>query len=205
MAIEYIFFDLGMVILEFDHSIALNKLAALSKQTPHQIENAIFDSGLETEFETGLIEAAEFHSRFCKATNCEINESALLEACSDIFELNTSIMPLIGQLSAVGFPKGILSNTCSAHWEHVFRTYPFLRNSFRDYVLSYESKSMKPDSKIYTDAISVAGVAADKIFFIDDRQENVDGALAAGLDAILYRSAEQVIAELLKRGVRFNL
>jgi hypothetical protein len=39
------------------------------------------------------------------------------------------------------------------------------------------------------------------VFFTDDRQENVDGALAAGLDAVLFESAEQIAAELRRRGV----
>lgn len=205
MAIEYIYFDLGNVILEFDHSIGLNKIAAATNQSPEKIDSIIFGSGLEDEFETGLIDANEFHSKFCLSVGREIDQAHFLNACSDIFTLNAAIMPLIGQLTAVGFQQGILSNTCSAHWKHVFAKYPFLRQSFQNYVLSYESKSMKPDAKIYQDAITASGFAPEQIFFMDDRQENIDGAIAAGMDAVQFQSANQIVAELRHRGLRFNL
>ena len=119
--------------------------------------------------------------------------------------MNTPMMPVIGQLAAVGFPMGILSNTCSAHWGYVFTRFRFLQNSFRGYILSYESQSMKPDPKIYQDAIKTANRPANEIFFIDDKPENVEGAIAAGMDAVLYTTAEQAIVDLQSRGVRFNL
>ena len=119
--------------------------------------------------------------------------------------MNVSMMPLIGQLAAVGFPMGILSNTCSAHWNHVFNHHTILRENFGDYVLSYESKSMKPDPKIYLDAIKVTNLPANEIFFIDDKPENVEGAIAAGMDAVLYTTASQAIIDLQDRGVRFNV
>jgi putative hydrolase of the HAD superfamily len=205
MAIEYIYFDLGNVILGFDHSVGLNKIAAATGKTPDEIDSVIFGSGLENEFETGLIDAKEFHRRFCETIGCALDSAQLFDACSDIFTLNAAIMPLIGQLAAVGFPIGILSNTCSAHWEFVFTKHPFLRQSFRHYVLSYESKSMKPDSQIYSDAVTTAGFDAEQIFFMDDREENVFGAAALGIDAVQFESAGQITAELQRRGVRFNL
>lgn len=205
MAIEYIYFDLGNVILAFDHSIGLEKIAAATGKTAKEIDSLIFGSGLENEFETGLIDAKEFHRRFCEAVDCEIDSTFFLAACSEIFTLNAAIMPLIGQLAAVGFPMGILSNTCSAHWQHVFAKHPFLRQCFRDYVLSYESKSMKPDSKIYADAVAASGCEPKQIFFMDDREENISGAVASGMEAVQFESANQIVAELQQRGVRFNL
>ena len=37
---------------------------------------------------------------------------------------------------------------------------------------------------IFETAIRVAGHSPDEIFFVDDRAENVEGARAAGLDAV---------------------
>ena len=205
MAIRYLYFDLGKVLMDFDHAIGCQQIAAISGCSAEKVDSILFESGLEDSFETGLLDARQFHEQFCQASGGSPSQEELLAACSDIFSLNVRMMPLIGQLTAVGIPMGILSNTCSAHWEHVFSRYAFLERNFQDYVLSYESKSMKPDQKIYLDAIKVANVDANEIFFIDDKQENVDGAIAAGIDAVLYTTAGQAIVDLQSRGVRFNL
>ena len=205
MAIGYLYFDLGKVLLDFDHKIGCQQVAAISDCSAEKVNSILFESGLEDLFETGQLDAAEFHKQFCEASGGSPSLTAFLNACSDIFSMKTTMMPVIGQLTAVGFPMGILSNTCSAHWGHVFNRFRFLQNSFRDYILSYESKSMKPDQKIYEDAIKTANLPANEIFFIDDKPENVEGAIAAGIDAVLFTTAEQAIVDLQSRGVRFNL
>ena len=205
MATRYLFFDLGKVLLDFDHEIGCRQIAAVSGCSAEEVDSILFGSGLEDDFETGLVDAEQFHSQFCQACGGSPSQEELLNACSDIFTMNVSMMPVVGQLAAVGFPMGILSNTCSAHWEHVFNRHTFLRQNFRDYVLSYEAKSMKPDPKIYLDAIKVANLPANEIFFIDDKPENVEGAIAAGIDAVLYTTASQAIIDLQTRGVRFNV
>ena len=205
MAIRYLFFDLGVVLFDFDHAKGCRQIAAVSGCSPEKVDSILFESGLEDAFETGLVDADEFHSQFCQASGGSPSKEDLLNACSDIFSMNVSMMPVVGQLAVVGFPMGILSNTCSAHWEHVFKNHTFLRQNFRDYVLSYESKSMKPDGKIYLDAIKVANVSASEIFFIDDKPENVEGAIAAGIDAVLYTTANQAMIDLETRGLRFNV
>ena len=63
---------------------------------------------------------------------------------------------------------------------------------------------MKPDSRIYQDAIRMAGEPAELIFFVDDRPENVEAARLAGLDAHLYESADRLFHALDERGVRLN-
>ena len=75
---------------------------------------------------------------------------------------------------------------------------------FDEFVLSYEVRSMKPERKIYDEAIQKAGVPASEIFFCDDRPDNVAGALAAGLDAVQYHTVKQLGEELYVRGVRMN-
>jgi len=128
-----------------------------------------------------------------------------MRALSDIFWVNVSALPVISQLCLVEFPMAILSNTCSAHWEHARKNYGFLGPLFSDAILSYEEKSMKPDAKIYQSAIAMAkqrvGCAAGEIFFIDDKQENVDGAREAGIDAELFTDSVSLERHLVLRGV----
>ena len=63
---------------------------------------------------------------------------------------------------------------------------------------------MKPDSKIYESAIARTGVEPERIFFTDDRPENVEGAVTQGIDAVLFTSVPDLMNELKNRGVVTN-
>ena len=202
--IEYIFFDLGNVILPFDHRVAATRIAKVIDVSPCQVTEWIFDSGLQRAFESGEISQVDFCDQFSELSNSNLNHEFLLNTISDIFSLNRKLVPLIAQLRAVNFPIGILSNTCIAHWDFALTTFPILRQLFCDFVLSCEVGSMKPDACIYERALAVAAVRPRKCFFVDDRVENVEGARMAGWEAVLYQSVEQLELELRSRGVEFN-
>ena len=95
---------------------------------------------------------------------------------------------------------GLLSNTSPDHFEYCRETYGVIRQLFDLYVLSYEVRAMKPDRKIFDVAIEKAGVPAEKIFYVDDREENVAGATQCGIDAVLYTNADQLLSDLRSRG-----
>ena len=54
----------------------------------------------------------------------------------------------------------------------------------------------KPDPRIYEIALERLDVSADRTVFLDDVQANVDGALAVGIEAILFVDTGQAIGEL---------
>jgi putative hydrolase of the HAD superfamily len=59
----------------------------------------------------------------------------------------------------------------------------------------------KPDPAIYRRALDVLGSVPERTLFIDDRQENVDGAAAARMKAIRFTGAEGLRSDLEKLGV----
>ena len=63
---------------------------------------------------------------------------------------------------------------------------------------------MKPEAAIFCKAAELADCRPEEIFYTDDIAGHVAGARAAGLDAVVYESAPQIVAELRKRGVEFN-
>lgn len=202
--IEYLFFDLGNVILPFDHEIGATRIADSITAHPDQVIKWIFESGLQQSFETGEVNRQEFCNRFSELSDTNLSPEFLLHSISDIFSLNRKLIPLIGQLKAVNFPIGILSNTCVSHWEFALLRFPILRQLFSDFVLSYEIGAMKPDALIYERALAVAAVEPKKCLFVDDRLDNVAGARAMGWEAVVYHSVEQLALELRCRGVKFN-
>ena len=199
--IKFVYFDLGNVILNFTHQIMVDNVARVASIDAAEVQKHMFDSDLENRYETGEFNSQQFHEEFCKAANAKCDKDAFIEACGDIFWLKSDIVPVISQLWTANMPLGILSNTCEAHFDSAKRNFHVLGHFFDTEITSYQSKSMKPDQKIYTDAIAAAGVDADSIFFTDDRTENVEAAIKAGIDAVLFTSAGQLTRELRDRGI----
>jgi putative hydrolase of the HAD superfamily len=59
----------------------------------------------------------------------------------------------------------------------------------------------KPDPVIYKRALDILGRPAERVLFIDDRAENIAGAVAAGMNGIRFTGADSLYLELVGLGV----
>jgi putative hydrolase of the HAD superfamily len=199
---QFFYFDLGNVLLYFDHLRAARQMAEVAGLTEAEVWATVFDSDLEIRYERGDLDCQGFYREFCERTGARPDFEQLRLAAAAIFDVNESIVPLVRSLHRAEKPLGILSNTCAAHWDYCLDgRYAFLCECFTVHALSYKLGAMKPDPAIYVRAAELAGVPPQCIFFTDDRPENVAGALAAGYDAVLFEGAEKLREALEQRGV----
>lgn len=68
-------------------------------------------------------------------------------------------------------------------------------------LLSCELGVDKPERKIYEILLEKLNLPATEVIFIDDLPQNVTGAKALGIDALLFQSQEQLKEELTKRNL----
>ena len=204
MAIKFIYFDLGNVLLDFTHQRGFAQIAAVSGLSTAQVRTALVDSGLCDQYETGQLSTDEFHARFCEASGATATVAELARAWGDIFEIKPQTVALVANLLSTGHRIGILSNTCAAHWEYAVGRFRSLSLFFDPVIASYQAKVMKPDAGIYQIAAKAVGLAPEEIFFADDRDDNVEGARKLGWQAVRFSSALQLANELESRGVSFN-
>ncbi|MBA4017972.1 MAG: hypothetical protein C0483_12430 [Pirellula sp.] len=205
MSIKFLYFDLGNVLLYFSHQRAAAQLAALAGASPDAVFEGLFRSDINYRCDSGRLTGAEFCTTFRGLHPCDAEDPAIYRAASDIFRVNTAMKAVTAQLRAAGHRLGILSNTCDMHTE--FFTdgrYAGIPTDFEVVVLSYKLKLMKPDAAIYLEAAKLAGVAPEEVFYTDDIQVNVDGARAAGFDAVLFTTAADYVSELRRRGIPLN-
>ncbi len=192
---RFVYFGLGNVLVYFDHTIAIRKLAKLGGVSEQDVEDAMFQTGLQTRFETGLIVVQQYTAEVNKLLDSDLSSGQVMLAISDIFTPNTSILGVLERIRGSGIPMGILSNTCDAHWDWIGQqNWPMLGNWFQEIVLSYEVGSMKPAEPIYRACESMAGTAGNKIFFTDDRADNIAAAQSLGWHAHQFRDADQLLA-----------
>ncbi|MEC9092027.1 MAG: HAD family phosphatase [Planctomycetota bacterium] len=199
---QFIYFDLGNVLLNFDHEIACQNLAKLCGKDSGIIRRALFESGLQEDYEAGLLTTEAFHGRFCNDVGVNPGLEEACQAASAIFSANESVFAIIRQLWRAGNRLGILSNTCDVHWNYVMDgRYPILNECFEVYVLSFAEKCSKPFRQIYEKAVQKTGLTPSEVFFVDDRLENVKMAKVIGIDSIQYQGALGLKKELLDRNL----
>ena len=202
----FIYLYLGRVVVDFDHALAWQKVAAITGLAEADIEQFFTADDRPRRIETGLLAWDTLHAEFVRAMAVEVDVDALARAAGDIFTLRVEMLPVIAAIERAGVPLGILSNTCDIHWQHLLRCrYGILPGGISPLVLSYEVGAMKPHPSIYEAAVAKAGVPADRIFFCDDIPAHVEAARAAGWDAEVFTGARQLVEQLASRGVPMGL
>jgi HAD superfamily hydrolase (TIGR01509 family) len=63
-------------------------------------------------------------------------------------------------------------------------------------VYSHEVGLSKPDPRVYALTCERLGVSPQEVVFLDDTPRIVEGALAAGWQAVLFQDTGQAIAEV---------
>jgi glucose-1-phosphatase len=194
---KFVYFDLGNVLVHFDHDIAVQNVARLVGREASVVKQALFTSGLQDRLETGHITSGEFVESVVQTLECQLPGEELLEAISAIFHPNDSILMLLDQLKRAGVPMAVLSNTCEPHWLWLLRqNWPVLHGWFDFYVLSFEARSMKPDEGIYKVSEQRSGRAPEQLFFTDDRVDNIAAARARGWKTHHFQTVPALAQEL---------
>jgi glucose-1-phosphatase len=206
------YFDLGNVLLLFSHERMCQQMADVAGVPLDVIRTSVFGpeeaQSAQIRYESGEIDSDGYFEYFCRASGTRPDRERLERAFCDIFAPLEATWTVVRALSAAGHRLAVLSNTNRLQWDWCTDgRFPLLAafgetgSPFAWAVLSYEVRSMKPDRWIYDAAVERAGVPAREVFFADDRPENVVGATAAGLDAVLFTDAEKLKTDLRIRGV----
>ncbi len=200
--IKTVIFDLGRVLIPFDFMRGYLRMQALSGLAPDEIRARLSRDSLVHRFESGHIENHAFVAEVAARLGVRLDYERFSEIWSSIFLPET----LIPEEVVAGIRRNhrtvLLSNTNGIHFAMLDSRYPILQH-FDARILSYEVKAMKPEPAIYQAAIDAAGCAPHECFFTDDIPAYVDGARAMGIDAVLFESGAQILAELAARGVRW--
>ena len=101
---------------------------------------------------------------------------------------------VVERAKAAGLGMSVLTNDMRAfHGEAWEQKIEFL--DLADHVVDCSiTDILKPDPRAYQRAIDMVGVEPGRILFIDDQPRNVEGAQAAGLDAVWFDVANATAA-----------
>jgi glucose-1-phosphatase len=198
--IEVVYFDLGKVIVDFDHSRAAQELIKVTPLSLKEAMAVLSDCELVSEYETGRLSSQEHYRKVCRRLQMEVSVEKFRELWGSMFLPE----PLLSESFLLALKKRyrlmLLSNTNEIHFDFLIEHYPILR-MIEERLLSYQAGCMKPEARIFELAIKKAGVAPESIFFTDDRLENIEAAQRAGIQALLFQSETQLKRDMLSRGM----
>lgn len=103
-------------------------------------------------------------------------------------------------LRAAGVPLYLLTNMPADVFDARQRRYEVLR-LFHGAIVSGRERMLKPEAAIFELLSSRFGLDLSKTLFIDDKQENVDGARAVGLVAERFTGAGPLLKALHEHGL----
>jgi putative hydrolase of the HAD superfamily len=198
--IEVIFYDLGNVILPFNHYPIAEKLSRFTRseefQNPQKIFSYLFDmkNGAVNGFDVGKVSPLEFFQSIKDKLDLSISFDEFVPIWNNIFIEDQDVSRIILSLKE-RWRLGLLSNTDPLHFRFILTKFPIIR-IFEKWILSYEVGFKKPAVEIFQKAIEWASVEPPKILFIDDMEGHVEVAVSLGMLGIHFISATQLKEEL---------
>lgn len=189
-------FDLGRVLFDFDYSIALNKIKNKIGVSPEKIIHELFYNKFADSFEKGLISGYDFYLKFKQEFLVSIEYEEFIEIWCDIFSPKYEVIDLVDRLRVI-YPVYLISNINELHFNFLHEKYPKIFSLFDGLILSFKTKSMKPEKEIYAQLKKVSGKDYEHITYIDDREDLINEAKGLNLNCIRFFNFEQLRTELL--------
>ena len=195
--------DLGNVLVNFDHRIAVKKIMRHTPKSEDAIYNLFFDSGITELYEEGRISPGEFFSRVKDTLELDMDGDGFFPIWNDIFfetGLNLKVRDFLKKIRP-RYKLVMLSNLNATHFEFLRKTMDGVFNEFHKLVLSYEVGFRKPAPQIYKVALDFAKTLPERAFYIDDRRDLIDAAAGLGIKGVVFdgeRAFDSIRREFLQ-------
>lgn len=199
--IRHIVFDIGKVLIHYDPDIPFSRLIPDESERKWFFDNVCtHDWNIEQdrgrtweEAEALLIAEHPDH-----AENIRNFRRHWHEMVPHAYDDSVAIM--VGLIES-GHDVTMLTNFAADTLAEARQRFDFLKRP-RGVTISGEIGKIKPDRGIYDHHVAAFGLEPSATLFIDDSQKNVEGARAAGWQAVLFTDAETLRADLERFGIK---
>ena len=188
--VNTIFFDIGGVLLNIHPERTIKYLSNRTNLSEEEII-AAFPEDAHHRYERGEITDLDFYRAVKRElpVSDNLTEEQFWKAWSLLVGEETEVVKIMNHLTSK-CPVWLLSNTNPYHIleEERFKLFDKITGG----IYSYEVGSRKPEEDIYLKALEIAGTIAEKSLFIDDLIENVEKARSLNMNAIHYKSIDDL-------------
>jgi len=175
----------GMTLAELGGALG----AIVAREGAHPLYEMECGRLSEADFLAGLERA--LHEQIGREISCAGFSQALWSGLHP----NPPMISLMADLRAEGYRMALLTNNVR-EWESHWRAMAPIEEIFELVVDSAFVGMRKPDPEIYELTLQGLGLSGTECLFVDDLAKNCAAARGAGMQAVVYRDAEQAIAEI---------
>lgn len=201
VGIAGLLFDLGGVVIDIDFERALQSWSKRSSLGIDEIRNRFGVDEAYARHETGKIGAAEYFAHLREKLELSASDTDIAAGWNDIFL--AEIEQTVDYIHAVRdkIPCFAFTNSNPTHQDFWTAAYPRAVASFHQVFVSSELGLRKPHREAFEAISDNTGIALRDMIFFDDLEENIDGARAAGLQAVHVKTHADVSKALLEAGL----
>jgi len=190
--IDALLFDVGGVVIDIDFARVFTYWAQRSGRDSAQIADRFSMNEPYRQHEVGQIDGPTYFDSLRTSLGLELSERDLIDGwlqvhigvmdgIDDILSRSGRRWPLFGFTNS----NPTHSNAAAARFAHVLGHFDVV---FQSFVLGLR----KPDHEAFEVVAKSIGVPPERILFFDDSPENVNGAQAYGMPAVLVRSTADI-------------
>ncbi len=204
--IDLFVFDLGKVILPFEHRQIATKLWQRSTNKGRLSEQDIFqdlfdvENGAINRYEEGLSSSEEFFLQMRKRYALALDFEEFSEIWNNIFWENPGVNEILVYLKSKGYPIFLLSNTNELHFSYVIERFPII-HALDEWILSFEVGAKKPHKRIYDAIFEKTDVDRARVLYIDDIDAYISAARSYGIQGVVYKTPEDLWDVLRKNNI----
>jgi 2-haloacid dehalogenase len=200
--IRHIVFDIGKVLVHYDPDLPYSRLIPDEAERKWFFDN-VCTSAWNIEQDRGRTwEEAEAELLAVHPEHEENIRNFRRHWHEMVPHAYEDSVALLERLIDEGHDVTLLTNWAADTFREARARFPFLEKP-RGVTVSGEILAIKPDRAIYDHHVKAFGIKPAASLFIDDSQKNVDGAKAAGWQAVLFTGVEPLEADLRRLGVKF--
>ena len=194
-----IVFDLGGVLIDLDFDRCVRAfIEGLGYEKIRDLLDLWHQKGIYGDMEAGLITADEFRAEVLRESRPGCVPADVDRAMAGLLVgMDPEKVPLLEELSRKYTLYG-LSNNNEISVKRMHEIYEEngldWQRIFKKEFISSRMKLLKPSREIFDAAAAEIGLPPAEILFVDDSQTNVDGALAAGWQALYYKQGTDLRA-----------
>jgi len=189
---EALVFDLGGVIVSHDNDLLYRRVAARCTM-PDALDRLRGASG-DRDLGTGRLKVSGLHRRLCTEYGLVADWPEFAGLWCSHLGLDPAMLDYVEGLARQQRVL-IFSNTNAEHWNHIVALSEGRLGRFEAY-LSHEIGQVKPETEAFLDVARRAAIDPRRSLFIDDAAAHIDGARAAGFEALLFTGQEALEAYL---------
>ncbi len=195
--------DLGNVLVNFDHRIAVRKIMPFTQKGFEEVYQLFFDSKVTKDFEEGRLTPRDYFRRLRRILGIKnMSFDRFVPIWNEIFSDNKPMAALLGALKK-SHKLHLVSNINKLHYDYIAGKFARHIRLFDKVYLSYEVGFRKPHVDIYRKAMLGADAKPRECLYIDDRADLIKEAKKLGLKPVLFKNVGDLKKQLRKMKVSF--